>query len=110
MSDELHGDPQLLAQAASVYKQLDNKTSDAACCTDRVNRYRAHFQQLEWHWQSSEAAVALVIAASVTAANSSCSCAALQVSEPLLEHVHDCFHLVDFMGSDHCPVGLVLKV
>lgn len=36
-------------------------------------------------------------------------CVALQVSETLLEQVHDCFHLTDFMGSDHCPVGLVLR-
>lgn len=31
------------------------------------------------------------------------------VSETLLEQVYDCFHLSDFMGSDHCPVGLVLR-
>ena len=36
-------------------------------------------------------------------------CVALQVSETLLEQVYDCFHLTDFMGSDHCPVGLVLR-
>lgn len=33
----------------------------------------------------------------------------LQVSEPLVAQVHDCFHLKDTLGSDHCPVGLVLK-
>ena len=33
----------------------------------------------------------------------------LQVSEPLLAQVHDCFHLKDTLGSDHCPLGLVLK-
>lgn len=33
----------------------------------------------------------------------------VQVSEPLLAQVHDCFHLQDILGSDHCPVGLVLK-
>ena len=35
--------------------------------------------------------------------------ALLQVSQPLLEQVYDCYHLTDIMGSDHCPVGLVLK-
>ncbi len=34
----------------------------------------------------------------------------MQVSQALLDQVHDCFHLTDFMGSDHCPVGLVLKI
>lgn len=33
----------------------------------------------------------------------------LQVSEGLLKDVHDCFHLTETLGSDHCPIGLVLK-
>jgi hypothetical protein len=33
----------------------------------------------------------------------------LQVSEALWPSVHDCYHLHDVMGSDHCPVGVVLK-
>ncbi|KAL0479092.1 exodeoxyribonuclease [Acrasis kona] len=31
------------------------------------------------------------------------------VSEHLKDKVHDCFILKDHMGSDHCPIGLVLK-
>ncbi|KAK9845495.1 hypothetical protein WJX81_007950 [Elliptochloris bilobata] len=31
------------------------------------------------------------------------------VSEALAARVHDCFHLPDTMGSDHCPVGIVLQ-
>lgn len=32
----------------------------------------------------------------------------VQVSEELMHSVHDCFHLTDTLGSDHCPIGLVL--
>ena len=32
----------------------------------------------------------------------------VQVPEALVEQV-DVFHLPDIMGSDHCPIGLVLK-
>lgn len=33
----------------------------------------------------------------------------LQVSEGFMKRVHDCYHLTDFMGSDHCPLGLIIK-
>lgn len=32
-----------------------------------------------------------------------------QVPEALAARVHDCFHLPEVRGSDHCPVGLVLE-
>ncbi|PKA58873.1 Apurinic endonuclease-redox protein [Apostasia shenzhenica] len=32
------------------------------------------------------------------------------VSETMAEEVHDSYILPDIMGSDHCPVGLILKV
>ena len=32
------------------------------------------------------------------------------VSESLWGQVHDCYHLPEVTGSDHCPLGLVLKV
>ena len=32
------------------------------------------------------------------------------VSQQLQTHVHDCFHMPNVMGSDHCPLGLVLKL
>ncbi|GAB2210124.1 hypothetical protein Droror1_Dr00015382 [Drosera rotundifolia] len=31
------------------------------------------------------------------------------VSESLAEHVHDSYILPDISGSDHCPIGLILK-
>ena len=42
-----------------------------------------------------------------------CSCEhaaqlCVQVPEALVEQV-DAFHLPDVMGSDHCPIGLVVK-
>ncbi len=33
----------------------------------------------------------------------------VQVTEDLMEHAHECFHLPDVEGSDHCPVGIVLR-
>ena len=43
-----------------------------------------------------------------------CNCnhgrTAAQVSEALADAVHDCFHLQDMEGSDHCPVGLTLRL
>jgi exonuclease III len=32
-----------------------------------------------------------------------------QVSPSLADRVHDSFILKDVLGSDHCPIGLVLK-
>jgi exodeoxyribonuclease-3 len=32
------------------------------------------------------------------------------VASELMEHVADAFILPDVMGSDHCPVGLRLKI
>lgn len=32
------------------------------------------------------------------------------VSSALAPRVHDCYHLPHVMGSDHCPLGLVLKL
>ena len=32
------------------------------------------------------------------------------VSEALCGSVHDCFHLPGVMGSDHCPLGIELKM
>ncbi|KAK9818714.1 hypothetical protein WJX74_001265 [Apatococcus lobatus] len=31
------------------------------------------------------------------------------VSEPLMPQVYDCYHLPSVDGSDHCPVGIVLR-
>jgi exodeoxyribonuclease III len=31
------------------------------------------------------------------------------VSDGLVERCHDSFILPDFLGSDHCPIGLALK-
>jgi hypothetical protein len=36
-------------------------------------------------------------------------CAALQVSDSLADQLHDSYTLADVMGSDHCPIGLVVK-
>ena len=33
-----------------------------------------------------------------------------QVSQALAPRVHDCFHLPDTKGSDHCPAGIVLAL
>ena len=30
--------------------------------------------------------------------------------QALAHRVHDCFHLPDTTGSDHCPVGVVLAL
>lgn len=30
--------------------------------------------------------------------------------QALAPRVHDCFHLPDTKGSDHCPVGVVLAL
>jgi len=32
-----------------------------------------------------------------------------QVPATLAPRVHDCYHLPDVRGSDHCPIGIVLK-
>ncbi len=32
------------------------------------------------------------------------------VSQALHERVHECYLLPQIMGSDHCPLGLVLKL
>ncbi|KAG7671027.1 hypothetical protein KSW81_004454 [Nannochloris sp. 'desiccata'] len=32
------------------------------------------------------------------------------VSEKLADDVYDCFHLPQVMGSDHCPLGIVIKI
>jgi exodeoxyribonuclease III len=32
-----------------------------------------------------------------------------QVSQALSSRVHDSYMLQDVMGSDHCPLGLVIK-
>ena len=34
----------------------------------------------------------------------------LQVPDALASKVHDVFHLPDISGSDHCPIGLVLRI
>lgn len=36
-------------------------------------------------------------------------CAAPQVSDRLADQLHDSYTLADVMGSDHCPIGLVVK-
>jgi hypothetical protein len=33
----------------------------------------------------------------------------VQVSESLADKVHDAYHLPDVQGSDHCPIGIVLR-
>ena len=33
----------------------------------------------------------------------------VQVSDSLLPRVHECYHAYDVLGSDHCPVVLVLQ-
>ena len=38
-----------------------------------------------------------------------CGWARLQVSQALISRVHDSYMLQDVMGSDHCPLGLVIK-
>ena len=32
-----------------------------------------------------------------------------QVSDELLEHVHDCYIMHEYLGSDHCPCGIIIK-
>jgi exonuclease III len=34
----------------------------------------------------------------------------MQVPESLVVQVHDVYHLPEMTGSDHCPVGLVLRM
>ena len=36
------------------------------------------------------------------------SCGA-QVSDDLLDHVHDCYIMHEYPGSDHCPCGIIIK-
>ncbi|KAK9816723.1 hypothetical protein WJX72_004249 [[Myrmecia] bisecta] len=31
------------------------------------------------------------------------------VPPAILERVHDCYHLAEVLGSDHCPIGIVVK-
>ena len=33
----------------------------------------------------------------------------VQVSDDLLEAVHDCYIMYEYLGSDHCPCGIIIK-
>ena len=33
----------------------------------------------------------------------------MQVSDDLLPHVHDCYIMHEYPGSDHCPCGIIIK-